>query len=340
MLLRTPLQPPQQEFAQRLQSASTTLLGVMNNVLDFSKIEAGQLKASSEPFDVLATVDSAVGLFQPQLRDSTVRLRLEIAPEVPRLISADGLRLHQVLVNLVGNAVKFTEEGEVRISVQCRVGQASAPVLCIVVSDTGIGIEPSQIERIFAPFAQADGSITRRFGGTGLGLSISRRLAELMGGTLSVSSTPGCGAEFTLQVPFIPVEGGAASGPSELAQAVSPHPVTTGANGVIGATGAPAAAAPGPALASPSVPQRQADLAALLPLLAELDDLLSRNMLGARRVAERVRAELQGTVWADGFLPIEQDVQRLRFPAARSRLASLRDQWAEASSGPESLPSP
>ena len=340
MLLRTPLQPPQQEYAQRLQSASTTLLGVMNNVLDFSKIEAGQLKASSEPFDVLATVDSAVGLFQPQLRDSTVRLRLEIAPEVPRLISADGLRLHQVLVNLVGNAVKFTEEGEVRVSVQCRDGQASAPVLCIVVSDTGIGIEASQIERIFAPFAQADGSITRRFGGTGLGLSISRRLAELMGGTLSVSSTPGCGAEFTLQVPFIPVEGGAASGPSELAQAVSPHPVTTGANGVIGATGAPAAAAPGPALASPSVPQRQADLAALLPLLAELDDLLSRNMLGARRVAERVRAELQGTVWADGFLPIEQDVQRLRFPAARSRLVSLRDQWAEASSGPESWPSP
>jgi hypothetical protein len=88
------------------------------------------------------------------------------------------------------------------------------------------------------------------------------------------------------------------------------------------------------------VPQRQADLAALLPLLAELDDLLSRNMLGARRVAERVRAELQGTVWADGFLPIEQDVQRLRFPAARSRLVSLRDQCAEASSGPESWPSP
>lgn len=334
MLLRTPLQPAQQEYAQRLQNASTTLLGVMNNVLDFSKIEAGQLKADAQPFDVLATVDSAVGLFQPQLRDSTVRLRLEIAPGVPRLISADGLRLHQVLVNLVGNAVKFTEEGEVRVSVQCRDGQASAPVLCIVVSDTGIGIEASQIERIFAPFAQADGSITRRFGGTGLGLSISRRLAELMGGTLSVRSTLGRGAEFTLQVPFSPVEQAPADGPSALAPAVSPHPVATGA------TGAPTAAAPGPASLPSSSPQRQADLAALRPLLAELDDLLSRNMLGARRVAERVRAELQGTVWADAFSPIEQDVQRLRFPAARSRLASLRDPWAEASSLPESLPSP
>lgn len=331
MLLRTSLQPPQQEYAQRLQNASTTLLGVMNNVLDFSKIEAGQLKADPQPFDVTATVDSAVSLFQPQLRDGTVRLQLEIAPDIPRLICADAMRLHQVLVNLVGNAVKFTEEGEVRISVQCQLGPESAPMLCIVVSDTGIGIEPSQIERIFAPFAQADGTITRRFGGTGLGLSISRRLAELMGGTLSVRSESGRGAEFTLRVPFIAVEAGPPGDPSDPVKVASPNPI---------ATGAPAAAAPAPALASPFVPQRQADLASLQPVLAELDDLLSRNMLGAQRVAEQVRAELQGTVWADGFSQIEQDVRRLRFPAARSRLASLRDRWAEASSGPESRPSP
>ena len=331
MLLRTPLQPAQQEYAQRLQNASTTLLGVMNNVLDFSKIEAGELKADAQPFDVLATVDSAVGLFQPQLRHSTVRLRLEIAPEVPRLISADGLRLHQVLVNLVGNAVKFTEEGEVRVSVQCRDGQTSAPVLCIVVSDTGIGIEASQIERIFAPFAQADGSITRRFGGTGLGLSISRRLAELMGGTLSVRSSPGRGAEFTLRVPFSPVEQAPSEGPSDLAPSAAPDRV---------AARGPTAAAPGPAPAPPAVPPRQADRAVLQPLLAELDDLLSRNMLSARGVAERVRAELQGTAWAEGFSDIEQEVSRLRFPAARARLAALRAQWAEASSGPAAPASP
>jgi signal transduction histidine kinase len=330
MLLRTPLQPMQQEYVQRLQSASTTLLGVMNNVLDFSKIEAGELKADAQPFDVLATVDSAVGLFQPQLRDSTVRLRLEIAPEVPRLISADGLRLHQVLVNLVGNAVKFTEEGEVRVSVQCRDAQTSAPVLCIVVSDTGIGIEASQIERIFAPFAQADGSITRRFGGTGLGLSISRQLAELMGGTLSVRSTPGYGAEFTLQVPFSPVEQAPPGGTPHLAPTAAPDRITAAG---------PTTVAPEPASAPPAVPQRQADLVVLQPLLTELDDLLSRNMLSARGVAEQVRAELQGTAWAEGFSDIEQDVSRLRFPAARARLAFLRAQWAEASSGPETTAS-
>jgi signal transduction histidine kinase len=336
MLLRTPLQPLQQAYAQRLQNASTTLLGVMNNVLDFSKIEAGQLKADAQPFDVMATVDSAVSLFQPQLRDGTVRLRLEIAPDVPRLICGDAMRLHQVLVNLVGNAVKFTEEGEVCISVQCQVGPNATPMLCIVVSDTGIGIEPSQIERIFAPFAQADGTITRRFGGTGLGLSISRRLAELMGGTLSVRSEAGCGAEFTLRVPFITVEAGPPGDPSDPVQAASPNPTAEG--------GVHLASAPAHARLQPDLPlvmpQRQADLAALRPVLAELDDLLSRNMLGAQRVAERLCTELQGTVWADAFFEIEQDVRRLRFPAARARLASLCDRWAEASASSESLPSP
>jgi signal transduction histidine kinase len=336
MLLRTPLQPTQQAYAQRLQNASTTLLGVMNNVLDFSKIEAGQLKADAQPFDVMATVDSAVSLFQPQLRDGTVRLRLEIAPDVPRLICGDAMRLHQVLVNLVGNAVKFTEEGEVCISVQCQVGPNATPMLCIVVSDTGIGIEPSQIERIFAPFAQADGTITRRFGGTGLGLSISRRLAELMGGTLSVRSEAGCGAEFTLRVPFITVEAGPPGDPSDPVQAASPNPTAEG--------GVHLASAPAHARLQPDLPlvmpQRQADLAVLRPVLAELDDLLSRNMLGAQRVAERLCTELQGTVWADAFFEIEQDVRRLRFPAARARLASLCDRWAEASASSESLPSP
>jgi anti-sigma regulatory factor (Ser/Thr protein kinase) len=240
------------------------------------------------------------------------------------------LRLHQVLVNLVGNAVKFTEEGEVRVSVQCRDAQTSAPVLCIVVSDTGIGIEASQIERIFAPFAQADGSITRRFGGTGLGLSISRRLAELMGGTLSVRSTPGYGAEFTLQVPFSPVEQAPPGGTPHLAPTAAPDRITAAG---------PTTVAPEPASAPPAVPQRQADLVVLQPLLTELDDLLSRNMLSARGVAEQVRAELQGTAWAEGFSDIEQDVSRLRFPAARARLAFLRAQWAEASSGPETTAS-
>jgi len=220
-------------------------------------------------------------------------------------------------------------------------------MLCIVVSDTGIGIEPSQIERIFAPFVQADGTITRRFGGTGLGLSISRRLAELMGGTLSVRSEADCGAEFTLRVPFITVEAGQTGDPSDPVQAASPAPTAGGVH----LASAPASArlrpdmplvmpAVMPPVVSPVVPQRQADLVALRPVLAELDDLLLRNMLGAQRVADRVCTELQGTVWADAFFEIEQDVRRLRFPAARARLAALRDRWAEASSAPESLPSP
>jgi signal transduction histidine kinase len=328
MLLRTPLQAEQQAYAQRLQNASTALLGVMNNVLDFSKIEAGQLQPSTEPFDVIATLDSVMSLFQPQLRGGAVRLRLDMAPDVPRLISADGLRLHQVLVNLVGNAVKFTEEGEVRIVVRVRHSPPAAPTLCVCVSDTGIGIEASQIERIFAPFAQADGSITRRFGGTGLGLSISRRLAELMGGTLLVRSQPGQGAEFTLEVPFSPLEQAPHEAPPEIEPEARPEAPLEMRAGV--PVGQPV---PTPAL-------RPADLAVLEPLLQELDGLLSLNMLAARRVAERVRGELHGTAWAADFSEVEQDIGRLHFRAARSGLASLRARWADASSGSAPAPAP
>jgi anti-sigma regulatory factor (Ser/Thr protein kinase) len=248
------------------------------------------------------------------------------------------LRLHQVLVNLVGNAVKFTEEGEVRISVHAHHAPPAAPTLCVRVADTGIGIDASQIERIFAPFAQADGSITRRFGGTGLGLSISRRLAELMGGTLSVRSQPGQGAEFTLEVPFSPVEQVPAEAPPEL---LIPTPTLTPTP--LSATATATATASDPANQTASAPAaalRPAHLAALEPLLQELDGLLSLNMLTARRVAERVRAELHGTSCADDFGEVEQDIARLRFRAARAHLASMRARWADASSGPASTPAP
>jgi signal transduction histidine kinase/CheY-like chemotaxis protein len=201
MLLRTPLQAEQQAYVQRLQNASTALLGVMNNVLDFSKIEAGQLQPSTEPFDVIATLDSVMSLFQPQLRGGAVRLRLDMAPDVPRLISADGLRLHQVLVNLVGNAVKFTETGRVTV----RACWAQPGVLRFEVEDTGIGIPEAAQARLFERFSQADASTTRRFGGSGLGLAITRRLAELMQGEVGFWSREGEGSRFWLEVRAEPV---------------------------------------------------------------------------------------------------------------------------------------
>ena len=334
MLLRTPLNADQHDYAGRLQTASSTLLGVVNQVLDFSRIEAGQVKASAEPFDLVAMVDNVVGLFQPQLRDRAVRLRLEIDPDVPGHICGDALRLHQVLVNLVGNAVKFTEEGEVLVRVQCQVAESARPVLRLRVSDTGIGIDASQIERIFSPFAQADGSITRRFGGTGLGLSISRQLTELMGGTLSVRSAPGRGSEFTVEVPFDPVTQSTAEARA------------AGLQGLPSARGAPSTpnqtlqGAPPSPPSQPAPAARVADTTAIAPWLDELDDLLSRNMMGARRVAARLRDELQGTDWAGPFADIEQDVRRLRFREARGGLAALRARQVEASSGSESASPP
>ena len=343
MLLRTPLNGDQQEYASRLQIASTTLLGVINNVLDFSKIEAGQLQASREPFDIVATVDNVAALFQPQLRDKAVRLHLDIDPGVPRIVSGDALRLHQVLVNLVGNAVKFTEEGQVRIRVQDVGTDAARPTLRIAVCDTGIGIAPEQIERIFSPFAQADGSITRRFGGTGLGLSISRRLVALMGGTLALRSEPGQGSEFWVEIPFEAVDEARASDWLGLSPVTdgSRRPWATGpAAATADADSAPppsgtagqAAAGSAPPDAGPPAGVGSLDRAALEPLLDELDDLLSRNMMGARRLADRVRRQVQGTGWSEPFSGIEQEVRRLRFREARSRLAALRAGGDEASS--------
>lgn len=329
MLLRSPLNADQHEYALRLQHASSTLLGVVNDVLDFSKIEAGQLRASAEPFDLLASLDNVIGLFQPQLRDRAVRLGLDIDPDVPRRISADALRLHQVLVNLVGNAVKFTEEGEVRLRAQIHLAEAAPPRLQLTVTDTGIGIEASQIERIFSPFAQADGSITRRFGGTGLGLSISRRLVELMGGQLTVRSEPGRGSEFSVEIPFHAVEEVTAQAlPTGAASASLPP-----ARGSFAAQDAPKPSTQDPPAIGGATAERVPDIGVLAPLLDELDDLLSRNMMGARRVAERVRTEVQGTTWTVPFDAIEQDVRRLRFREARGALSSLRAPRDEASSG-------
>jgi len=177
------------------------LLGVIDAVLDLSKIDAGKLEVEAEPVDLAAVLGDLVRTFGPRAKEKGLAL---VAPsdgaEVVHL-ATDALRLRQILTNLVGNAVKFTERGEVRLSVR-RVGaDDAAPSVEIGVTDTGIGMTADQLAHVFEPFVQADGSSTRRFGGTGLGLSISRRLAELLGGHLFVASGPGQGTSFRLVLP-------------------------------------------------------------------------------------------------------------------------------------------
>ena len=185
------------ETLERIHEAGQHLLGVINDILDFSKIEAGKLPMESQPFDLIATVRHVLALLADTTSASGLEVRLSLADDLPPWVLGDALRLNQILVNLIGNAIKFTRHGSVQVSVK-RAGDR----LLFAIRDTGIGMTQEQVERLFTAFEQADGSTTREFGGTGLGLAISRQLAKLMGGDIEVSSTPGQGSCFTVLLPL------------------------------------------------------------------------------------------------------------------------------------------
>ncbi len=192
----------QQQFG-RIVDSGKLLLGVVNDILDFSRIEAGKLKIESLPVPLEKSIQDSVDLVQPRAEAKGLALRVDLAPDFPRLCLSDPLRLAQILANLLSNAVKFTEEGEVSL----RVGR-EGEWLMFTVSDTGIGMNEDQIERVFSAFEQADGSTTRKFGGTGLGLTITRQLVGLMGGDIRVDSTPGVGSRFRVRLPLLELEPG------------------------------------------------------------------------------------------------------------------------------------
>jgi signal transduction histidine kinase/CheY-like chemotaxis protein len=206
LLAGTPLTADQKQYLDTVRSSASTLLRVINDVLDFSKIEAGRLEMTRSPFDVRALLrESLPGLALAAHRKG-IELAWRVEPDVPASILGDGERLRQILVNLVGNAVKFTEIGEVVVRVRLVDVDVAAgdhlTCLDVSVTDSGIGIPPDKQAMIFDAFTQADGSTSRRYGGTGLGLSISARLVEMMGGRLSVESLPGQGSTFRVRVPL------------------------------------------------------------------------------------------------------------------------------------------
>ncbi len=198
VLLDTPLSVNQREIVETIRTSGDVLLRILNDVLDFSKIEAKQLVLDAEPFDVRACIDEAVEMTTHHAMGKGLEFVVYVHPDVPRLIRGDAMRLRQILVNLLNNAVKFTAEGEVflEVALQGRTSSGSRCKLQFHVRDTGIGISAEGIERLFRSFSQVDGSITRRFGGSGLGLVISRELVELMGGQIEVESRVGGGSTF------------------------------------------------------------------------------------------------------------------------------------------------
>jgi len=202
LLLDTGLNAEQHDCADAVKRSAEALLRVINDVLDFSKVEAGRMTIEPVAFDLQAAVEDAAELLAERDEDKHLNLVVRWAPDTPRLVIGDAGRLRQVLVNLLGNAVKFTERGTVQLRASYTGRDENLAHVTFTVEDTGLGIPSDQLESVFEKFTQVDTSTTRRFGGTGLGLAISRQLAELMGGTLTATSEIGRGSSFTLALPF------------------------------------------------------------------------------------------------------------------------------------------
>ncbi|MDX2455928.1 MAG: response regulator, partial [Gammaproteobacteria bacterium] len=199
LLLGTPLSEQQQRFAETVRRSGETLLSIINDILDFSKIEAGKLSLEQADFNLRDLVEDLGELFSARAHGKGLELACNVPGDISEAVMGDATRLRQILTNLLANAIKFTESGEVLISVQAIKETTTAVRVRFAIKDTGIGLKPSQVDHIFDSFAQGDGSTTRKYGGTGLGLAISRQLVELMSGQLNVESVAGQGSTFAFE---------------------------------------------------------------------------------------------------------------------------------------------
>jgi signal transduction histidine kinase/DNA-binding response OmpR family regulator len=220
LLAETRLTPEQRDFVGTIQVSGNALLTIINDILDYSKIESGRMEVEQEPLSIAGVVEEAFDIIASRAREKGLELCYQIAPDVPAVVRGDITRLRQVLTNLVGNAVKFTERGEVVVDVQlARPERDGAPAeIAFDVRDTGIGIPADRLPLLFSAFSQVDASTTRKYGGTGLGLAISKRLTELMGGTIRVDSVPGEGSSFRFTIRVHPAD-------SRLVAEMRPHAV-------------------------------------------------------------------------------------------------------------------
>lgn len=202
LALQTELTDRQMDYLNKIQSSATALLGIINNILDFSKIEAGKLTVESSVFELDDVIDQVCAMTCLRAEEKDLEVMISRAPNIPGTLIGDSLRLSQVLTNLAGNAVKFTHHGDIVISVTIAEKTTDSVLLRFAVKDTGIGLDDTQISRLFQSFSQADTSTTRQYGGTGLGLAISKSLVELMNGEIGVDSEPGMGSTFHFTARF------------------------------------------------------------------------------------------------------------------------------------------
>ena len=204
LLLDTALSGEQREYVEVIRSSGDALLTIINDILDFSKIEADRIELEAHPFELRTCIGEAVHLFANPAREKGIDLTFVVHPDVPNSVITDSTRLRQIVVNLVSNAVKFTAKGEVVVTVRATQTVLRAYQLHVAVKDSGIGVAPEHLDRLFRPFVQGDASTTRRYGGTGLGLAICKKLCQLLGGDISVESETGVGSTFHFTIMVLP----------------------------------------------------------------------------------------------------------------------------------------
>ncbi|NJO38100.1 MAG: response regulator [Rhizobiales bacterium] len=202
LLLETPLTNEQKGYVDAVHFSGQALLTIINDILDLSRMEAGKLRLDCIDFDLINVVERTIDLLRPRAQNKGLALELTIAPEVPKALSGDPGRLRQLLMNLLGNAIKFTDSGKVRLALRPLVDEGGRLTLGLEIADTGIGIPAHLQASLFTPYAQADPSVARLYGGSGLGLTVCKRLVKLMNGTIAVDSAEGRGTVFRLELPF------------------------------------------------------------------------------------------------------------------------------------------
>ena len=306
LTLEGELTEKQRKSLTTVRNAGRVLLRLINDLLDLSKIEAGELAVHHSTFMLQSLLDDVKDLFSLSLEQKGLLFEIAVAADVPALLTADDLRLRQILVNLLGNAVKFSEHGKIRLDVQTDGASFPRKRLRFALSDTGIGISPEQATRLFERFTQADGSTTRKYGGTGLGLAISKRLVELMGGTITLESQLGRGTTFVFTIEVAPAER-----ITEPRQESLPALTNTPNSGE-------GAAMPGSELACDTL-----DRPELLVRFGKLDEQLANGQYSAKKTSAEIATLLQGGPLSTHYQPIHTAVGELRFEAARTALSRL-----------------
>lgn len=208
LLLATPLSEIQDKYTRIIRESGAGLLTVINDILDFSKIEAGKMAVEIQEFDLKEMIRGQVDLLRPRALEKNLAIGFHLDPDLSKVVKGDPIRIGQVLLNLIGNAIKFTERGDIVIRSEKTEDEFQRPMISFSVSDTGIGIPPDVQKTLFNPFTQADGSTARKYGGTGLGLSISKQIVEMMSGQIGLSSEKGQGSTFWFTIPYEPVQEG------------------------------------------------------------------------------------------------------------------------------------